>query len=187
MNFKNIFVTGLALCFSFSVVAQEQLVKVLDGTVAYCKSQDDVARYLTSGVVSLKLNKVKDLGDRLALNVSVNYYLCKKNDRGYGFEKMQDPSYLSYGLSDRRISIERRDFTLRVINGNYDILAKELVKNDSSGNETILTFEKAELTTLANGKKYVDIDLSAMFKFSDNRGTSGNFEPRVFGSYRVLF
>lgn len=187
MNFKNIFVTGLALCFSFSVFAQEQFIKVLDGTAAYCKSQDDVARYLASGVVSLKLNKIKDFGDRLSLSVSVNFYVCKKNDRGFSFEKMQDPTYLTYGLGERRISIERKDFTLRVINGNYDILDKELVRNDSNTNETILNFAKADITTLANGKKYVDIDLSAMFKFSDDRGASGNFEPRVFGSYRVLF
>ena len=187
MNFKRLLVTSLAFVFSFSVFAQEQMLKVLDGTVAYCKNQDDVARYLSSGVVSIKLNKMKDLGERVSLAVSVNFFVCKKTDRGFGFEKMQDPTYLSYPLSDRRISIERRDFTLRVINGNYDILAKELIQNSTGANETILTFNKSDITTLANGKKFVDVDLSALFKFSDNRGNEGNFEQRVYGSYRVLF
>ena len=186
MKIKRIFVLALAF-LSFAAFSQEQMVKVLDGSAAYCRNQEDTSRYMPSGVVSIKLNKVRDLGDRFSLAVSVNYYICKKNERGFGFEKMQDPTYLSYSITDRRITIERRDFTLRVINGNYDILAKELVKNDNAINETVLTINKSDITALANGKKYVDIDLSALFKFSDDRDYVGNFEQRVFGSYRVLF
>lgn len=174
------------ILISFSAFsATPQLIKTFDGTLATCSSFDDSLRYKNSGVMSLALEKMTNKADTVELKVRVSFYYCQRTNGEFGFKKLVDPTFIRYPLGDRQITVERKDFTLRALNGDYVILDHDLVQADRDG-LVELTVSKRDVTRTTSGKAFIDFDLTGLSRNSDNLGHTMDFEQITFGTFRLF-
>lgn len=165
--------------------ATPQLIKIFDGTLATCSSFDDTLRYQNSGVMALSLEKMLNKADTVELKVRVSFYSCQRTNGEFGFKKLVDPNFIRYPFGDRQITVERKDFTLRAINGDHVILDHDLVQADRDG-FVELTVNKRDVTRTTSGKAFIDFDLTGLSRNSDNLGHMTDFEQITFGTFRLF-
>lgn len=183
---RRIFALG-ALLLSTQIFAEADILKTFDGGVAYCQNQEDVIRYAPTGVVSLKVEKIADLGESLSLKIRVNFLNCEKTENGFEFVPMSNPLSYSYEMPDRQVHVERKNMTLRAFNTDYTVLDAKPIDMASRFIGATLLVNKAERSEQRDGRSYVDLDLTSMVRLSDTLGNTTEFEPVVFSTFRLFF
>lgn len=170
-----------------SFLAQADLIKLHDGTVASCNSKSDVARYDISGVyrpVSMKRN-----GDSARIKIEFMSCVEEKNKFLFKREKSFEDRLINPIISpDRNVQISHSDIQIVVTNGKGLLVDKRpLVKGSDGLYSADINLVASEYDPSPAGRESLEVHVQTKVSITDaDTGMIIHHGIDAYGAYRIV-
>ena len=183
------FLLAFLLLTSFGAFAND-IIKVVDGSAAFCKSKADVLRYQSYGVY----RPLKFVRNADSATLTVEFLRCVKNGEDFMF--VRDDRFENrvltieagpFSREGMKVEITRSDVAAVTFNTNGRVYQHAHLKKhaDNTYSQT-LPIERTNYETNRNGEHFLEMSVSYKVKVTDqNTGKVIDEKVEYLGSYRV--
>lgn len=181
----------LLVLISTQVFAEDtQVLRVLDGTTATCKNQEDQLRH-QNGVYRVRDAKVSiavsNSKPSVKVKLNVDSFKCARTHTGFHFlpQKMLETREV-FARDGSMTTIQTLDARLKgTVDGIYDIIMEEVLDNEAT--QAVAFTVPVDQLPRIQGKFQIDIWLNKLLRITNLDNQYDEVENISFGSYRLRF
>ena len=170
-----------------SLTHANDLIKLLDGSVARCESRIDVARHNITGVY----RPVSVVREGEMAEIRIEFLRCVESKTKFGFEReaeIEARSVRPVMTPERELLVERSKISLVVMNGKGELVDRQEMSKGLNGLYIVrVKTEGRDYDDSPEGKKSLEIHVQANYKITDTE--TGNVIDQgrdAYGSYRLI-
>lgn len=169
-----------------------EIITMMDGSKAYCKSDYDIYHSNKQTIFSLSKPQIEKIDNIMSITVKVDFFKCAKKDGKYFFQNDLKPNISHYQIINSYgdltyATVLTKERILRAYNEDYKVVAKS---NNYISTSSRITINIAENDLVPNnfnrnGDYYINLQLASKKKYIAGENTI-DWTPIYSGTFRLF-